>query len=334
MSAPPVGYRRREAFKMTVRSKTPRGFRRLVTSALAVVAAAPAAAMAASASLNSGLSSATRLHHPGSGSPGTVALPIQSTSSPSMTYSSTLTFTGGSTKGKAAVGRTQSSTVAKLVFPTGVGVDQTDPGHVQPASAVRIDFSAIFDITGSGSFGPSINGVFSVPFGATIAPGGAAEFQCHINWDAKIIGQNSNNFFQVRPDYVVTPGSGGLFTNNTQSTQSVLTSFTAPAAPFSPSSIAGGAGHQLRVSGFVQFAANNDDGPVTGLFPRDAADGTDPNDVDPFAFYQPKNADEERILQLIPEAGFEVVPEPASGVLFAGGTALLLVQRRRRRQGA
>lgn len=312
----------------------------LTRATLGVVASlsllAPAgAALGASASLTGVGSSATLLHHPGAGTgtPFSQALAIQGTSSPTIEYTATRTFTGGTTKGKAGVGRNQSSTIAKLVFPTGIGVDQTDPGHVQGSSVTRIDFVAIFDIVGSGSFGPSINGVFSIPFGATIGAGGSAEFQCHVDWDAKIIGQNGNNFFSVRPDYDVTPGNGGLFNNNTQNPMNVLTSFTAPSAPFSPSSIVGGVGNQLRVQGFVQFAANNDNAPVTVDFPRDAADGTDPNDPDPYNLFQASTPDEEKILLLIPETGFEVdttIPEPACGAVVAMGA--LLMSRRRRRQ--
>src|SRR5687767_12541567 len=155
------------------------------------------AALAATASLNSSLSSWNLLHHPGSGSsPGasvtfTPGIAIQSTSTPSITYNSLKTFktspSAGTTRGKAGVGRTQSSTVAKLVFPAGIGVDQTDPpSATQSSSAVRIEFHAVFDIVGAGSFGPTINSIFSVPFGATIAPGGTAQFDAHIEWFKKI----------------------------------------------------------------------------------------------------------------------------------------------------
>src|SRR4051812_47527586 len=137
----------------------------LKRATLAVFAAAalfaPAGAFAASASLASVGTSVTMTHDPGSptgSSTGPQALAIQG-SSPTVEYSATRNFTGGTTKGKAGVGNSQSSTVAKLVFPSGLGVDQSDAGHAQDFSQMTIIFTAVYDIVGSGSFGPSINAV-------------------------------------------------------------------------------------------------------------------------------------------------------------------------------
>jgi hypothetical protein len=303
----------------------------------------PLQADAATASLN-GSSSWTLTHNPGG--PGgsattTPGLTDQATSTPSITYSNTKTFkVGGTTKGKAGVGRSVSSTVAKTIFPSGIGVDQTDPAPAsQSASVVRIDFNSIFDITGAGTFGPTINGVFSIPLGVTIAPGGVAQFGCHIEWDKKVSGVTS----QARPDYDINDGityttggngTGGLFTNPSGSSISVLKSFTVDSAPFSPSSITGGVGDQLICHGWIQFAANNDNGPVSTVTPRDPNDqDPDPGnpDPDPFSIFDSSTPEDLQILSMVPQAGFEVpdLPEPTSALLFA---AAPLILRRHRKQ--
>jgi hypothetical protein len=288
---------------------------------LALFAPAAPSAFGASATLNAGLSDWDVVHNPGGpgGTPLTALnYAIQGTSTPTVTFSNTITFEpGGTTKAKAGVGRSQSATVAKVVFPSGVGVDQTDPvaAPSQSASACKIDFNAVFDITGAGSFGPSVNGTFSVPFGAKVGAGGFALFECDVHWDAVINGVTTPN---VRAPFTINAGTSpsGLFS----SPGTYLTSFNAPAAAFSPSSIPNTAGtDQLIVHGFIQFVVNNDEAPSLGAFPE-VGTGVDQ--------FLPKNIDEEMILQMVPEVGFEVVPEPAAAALLAGLAPLLLRRRR------
>jgi hypothetical protein len=269
------------------------------------------ATLGATASLNTTDSYFHITHNPGSPGGATVQQlfqPIQNTSTPSNLFNNPITFEpGGTTIGKGGVGRTQSSTVAKLVFPSGAGVTQTDPvaSPSQSASALRIDFYGAFDIINSGSFGPTINGTFSVPFGATVGTGGFALFECNIIWE-KIV--NGGAPTQVRSPFVINSGTSpsGLF--STPGTY--LTSFNATSA-LNTASMTNTAGKdQLIVRGFVQFASNNDESPSHNGFPE----------IGPgFGEYLPQTLDEERIFQLVPEAGFEVVPEPATGGLLALG---------------
>ena len=213
-----------------------------------------------------------------------------------------------------------------------MGVDQTDPSAAQASSAVKIDFNFIFDIVGpSGTFGPTINPVFTIPFGAKIGPNGTAQFACHIEWEKKIGGITS----AARVPYDIfdsvnysngTNGTGGKFFNGSGSIINVLQSFTVDAVPFNVSSI--GIGNQLIVKGVVQFASNNDEGPVTSLTPRDPFDAEpDPMnpDMDQFSTFEANNQQtkEYQVLQLVPEIGFEVVPEPACGALVAISALML-----------
>jgi MYXO-CTERM domain-containing protein len=286
------------------------GFRRLLAAA-AVVALWSVPTFALTPTFSSG--SASYIHDPGGplGASTSGALPLQNTGSPSNTLNpDTITFQSpsGKTNAKAGIGRTQSSTVAKVVFPSGMGVDQTDPNHVENGSALRVDFSSTWNITGAGSFGPSVSGVFSVPFAASIGAGGSAQVDIEVHWDAIVNGVNMPD---VRSPYVVS---------NPYGPGSVITAFTAPASPFSPSSFTDHAStDQIKVYGFVQIRVNNDDAPSATEFPYQTSQ------LFPGAEQDPAFKD---IFAIEPHAGFEVTPEPSAAALLAVGGLLALRRRR------
>src|SRR5688500_15866722 len=98
---------------------------------LCAILAPVGAALGASASLNTSNSFFHLTHNPGGPGGSTVQLlnqALQATSTPTNTYNNPITFEpGGNTVGKGGVGRTQSSTIGKVVFPSGAGITQTDP---------------------------------------------------------------------------------------------------------------------------------------------------------------------------------------------------------------
>ena len=277
----------------------------------------PAAASFAQPTYNAGQSYWHVTHNPGG--PGGTSHQILNQAlqngTPTITYDHTMPFQGGgTTRAKAGVGRTQSSSQAKTLFPTGLGVDQIDPTHTQSSSVIRIDFKTVWDI--NNTFGPSITGVFSVPFGATVASGGSALFECNVQWDKIINGVGPT---AARASYATSQAFGpGTY----------LTSFTAPSAPFGPITFTPTAGvDQIIVRGWVQFAVNNNhDGPVYSSFPES---GSGPGQYLPRPGHE---LEDEAVLNLEPIAGFEIpaAPEPASLSLLAAGSLFLRRSRRRR----
>jgi hypothetical protein len=304
---------------MNTTSTRSRGFRGLLAAA-AVVALSGVPALAVTPTFFSG--SASRIHDPGSplGVASSAGITLQNTGTPSYT-SNTITFqnnspnTNGTTKANIGIGRTQSSTVAKVVFPSGFGVDQTDPNHVESGSALRVDFTSTWSITG-GTFGPAVSGVFSVPFAAVVGGGGSAQFECEVHWDAIVNGVSAPD---VRAPYYVGPSYP---TTGTFGPGNYITSFTAPASAFSPSSFADSPGtDKITVRGFVQIRVNNDDAPSSTEFPYQTSQ------LFPGAEQNPEYHD---ILQIEPIAGFEVTPEPSTGLVLAAGGLLALRRGRRR----
>ena len=242
---------------------------------------------------------------------------LQNTSSPTITYDHTTLFQGsGSTRAKAGVGRTQSSTQGKIVWPAGLGVDQIDPSHTQSSSVIRVDFKAVWDVTSN--FGPSITGVFSVPFGAKVGSGGSALFEANVSWDKVINGAGPT---AARTSWSMSQAFGpGTY----------LTTFSAPSAPFGPLTMTNSAGvDQLIVRGWVQFAANNNhSGPVYTSFPESG------NEPQQFLPRPGSESEDEAVLLEIPDAGFEVdtenIPEPAALSLLVAAPLVLTRTRRRR----
>lgn len=304
--------------------QTATGFRAIIATAACALLATNALAGVVP-SFNSATATAT--HDAGTGSPFGAGVTVNNgTASKSGPWNPhTFTFAGGSTKAKAGIARSQSSTTAKVTFASGTGVDQTDPSHIQPTSSMQLDFNVVWDIVG-GTFGPPIVGSFSVPVGVKVEAGGSATFQCEVHWDMRMT--TDVILPDVRDPYSVTmPFSAGTH----------LTSFTAPAAPFSPSSITDGAGiDQISMHGFIRFEVNNDTAPalIALLGPEVTNQAADPQG---FADWQELLLDFPELLdpqnapfRYEPGAGFVEVPEPgAAGAILMLGTLAALRRRGR-----
>jgi len=150
------------------------------------------------------------------------------------------------TKARAGAAHVEASNSARITFPGGMGIDQTDPGHVQTASTFQLDFD--FRWTATGSMSP-IGGAFSIPVGASVPVGGSASFVAHIHWDVTVGG---TTYPDARAKYFtpVTSFPVGV----------TATSFTAPAAPFTPGTL--NTGDVLRIYGFLLFSADNNSAPA------------------------------------------------------------------------
>jgi hypothetical protein len=252
--------------------------------------------------------------------PGTPAL-----MSPFGSGGNTISVAGGSSKAKGGAGHTEGSNLAKITFPTGMGIDQIDgaPHDVGP-SVFTLSFNFKWDLPGPGTLGPPMSGTFNVPIAAKVGtgPGAFAKFEWDINWDAVVNGAYFND---VRTQWTGTHTFTGAGTHTM--------TFTAPASPFSPSSIGtGGGDDRLIVHGAVRFIANNDDSRslIETLGP--AFDELDPElRNDPFIIQQYQL---DPSLNDVPSAGFEeeIIPEPSSAIL--GGAVLLPMILRRRNRAA
>jgi hypothetical protein len=231
----------------------------------------------------------------------------------------TLTSGTGSSKGKGGAGHTEGSNLAKITFPSGAGLDQTDPSHVLGASRYRINFNFVWDIN-TGTLGPPMSGAFSVPVGVKVGtgPGAFAKFEWDVHWDARI-----NNIIvpDVRSPFVGSQTFTGAGT--------YVSSVTAPASTFTPTSITSGNGNLIALRGFVGFEANNDDS-------RTLIEilGSQLKDIDTELRSSPEfnalyNDPSHPEFRLDAYSGFEeLVPEPSGGVLVAVGAAAALVRRR------
>jgi MYXO-CTERM domain-containing protein len=229
----------------------------------------------------------------------------------------------GSSKGKGGAGHTEGSNLAKITFPSGAGLDQTDPSHAIGASRYRINFNYVWDIN-SGTLGPPMSGTFSVPIGVKVGTGPAAyvKFEYEIHWDARI-----NNVIvpDVRSPFVGSQTFVGAGT--------YVSSATAPGSAFTPTSITAGNGNLIALRGFIGFEANNDDSrsliEILGSTLKDV-DGELRADPTFNSLYNDPSHPEFR---LDAASGFEeAVPEPSAGLLAAVGAAVALVRRRRREQ--
>jgi hypothetical protein len=271
------------------------------------------------------------------GSPGTTLanpLPTSGTipctptlMSPFGSTGNTITVAGGSSKAKGGAGHSEGSNLAKITFPSGTGVDQTDPApHDVGPSTFTMAFSYKWDLPGPGTLGPPMSGTFSVPIAAKVGtgPGAFARFEWGIQWDAVVNGALVTN---VRSQF------SGLQTFTGAGTH--VTSVTAPASAFSPSMIpTGGNDDRLIVSGFIRFTANNDDSrTVIELLGPTLQDVDDEirSDQNFLLMYNDPAHPEYRLLA---SSGFEedtTIPEP-SAALLAGAMLTPMLARRGRRQ--
>jgi hypothetical protein len=235
-----------------------------------------------------------------------------------------LTEGTGSSKAKGGAGHTEGTNLAKITFPSGAGLDQTDPNHVVGPSQYRINFNFVWQLSNAGTLGPPMSGTFSVPVGVKVGTGAGAfaKFEWDIHWDARI-----NN--TIVPD-VRAPFAGS---QNFAPGGTYVTSFTAPSSSFSPSSIAGGGFNLVVVRGFIGFQANNDDSrsliEVLGSTLADIDPELRQDPVFNSLYFDPAHPE----FRTDASSGFEedlTVPEPTSAAAAVFGAASLLVRRRRR----
>jgi hypothetical protein len=228
-----------------------------------------------------------------------------------------------SSNAKGGAGHSEGSNLAKITFPSGMGVDQTDASHLIGASLAQYNFNFKWELP-SGAFGAT-NTTFSIPVGAKVGTGAGAfaKVAYDINWSKVVDGGGTT---------LLRNFSGEL---NFNSPGTYLTSITAPAV--STPAISGGGGDDfVFMHGAIQFFANNDDTPSVielmgeGQGPQKAEipDSVSPllrNDLDFLTLWN-QNPD----LHYEPATGFEPpVPEPSAALLAAGAGSLLLARRRR-----
>jgi hypothetical protein len=155
-----------------------------------------------------------------------------------------INFPGGSTTFKAGLSHTQGDNSARVLFARGTGLGQTDPGGVQTASSMQIDFSVTWNIFSEGTFGPPINTAFSLPLAYKVGAQGAAGFFCDVHWD---VYQATAFIPDARAPYSTTrtyaPGMG---------TDTII----APSSPFAYSVL--GSFDKLVLRGTIRFIVNNE----------------------------------------------------------------------------
>jgi hypothetical protein len=238
----------------------------------------------------------------------------------------TLTSGTGSSRGKAGAGHTEGSNLAKITFPSGMGLDQTDPSHVLGGSHYRETFNFVWAL--NGTLGPPMSGAFSVPLGVRVGtgPGAYAKFEWDIHWDARI---NNLAVPDVRAPFTGSRTYTGAGT--------YVDSVTAPGSTFTPPSIAGGNGNLIVMRGYVGFEANNDDSrTLIEILSSTLKDVDDQLRADP-QFQLLYNDPGHPEFRVDASTGFEEqldVPEPSSALVSLAGSAILLMRRKRKQHTA
>jgi autotransporter-associated beta strand protein len=172
--------------------------------------------------------------------PSSAGMPVPSS------YQYSKTQTSGSTQSvaKGSIGFIANSTTATFTLAAGTGVTQTDPGNLWTgASSLKVDFDGRFNPT-SPSFGPTAMGYVSIAVGGTVGTGGSAQFIAQLNF------YNANTMATLRPtvNFNQTFSTVGPFTK-TFSSSSLLGAGTVPV------------GTPVRVKGYFEFRASNEEGP-------------------------------------------------------------------------
>jgi len=216
-----------------------------------------------------------------------------------------------SSTARGGAGHVEAPNSARITFPAGMGVDQTDPGHVQTASTYEMDFD--FRWTASGTMTP-IGGAFSIPIGASVPAGGSASFVAHIHWDV-IVGGTTYTDARAKYFTPVTSFPVGI----------TATSFTAPAAAFAPATL--NAGDVLRAYGFLLFSADNDTGParIEVMSDKTPDQATDPDFFNlwaahPELHYEPFSSFDDNPVN---------TPEPSGIMGLLVASAGMMIRRRR-----
>jgi hypothetical protein len=221
----------------------------------------------------------------------------------------------GTTVATNGLAESATGTGIQLGFAAGTGVTQTDPNHAETASTLGCNFYAVWDIGSGTTFGPPLNGSFSIPIGAKVSAGGSASFNFDVHWDLATNG--SVTTADIRPSYSasVTYTNPGTY----------LTSFTAPAGVFNPSSISnpGGESAQIIMTGAFFFSADNDSGPALIEFPN--------GDYQNFPTLLTTDSQYDFAPTMGTDASVSTgTPEPSVTVLLLGAGAFLLADRKAR----
>lgn len=224
-----------------------------------------------------GWSTATITHEPEAGHGGAVVQDVNkvrsdpniatSTSASKAQYkTNTLFDSTASTTGFGGIGYSQSSTAASAIFSSGSGVSQDDPEDLLGASLLNIDFDLHFKIIGSDL-------TSSVASASLILAGTVGPLDGLVALDSE--------FKYYRVDHPTDPaGSGDLLATlggltyeeeNTGPTEVLINGGSGFAALADAATLSDTVPKYdyLRITGFVEFAANNAAGPSENGFSPD-----------------------------------------------------------------
>lgn len=213
----------------------------------ACVAAALASGASAAITYVPSSSSVTITHDANTSSGGvdkTVSLaPPTSSSMTSFQMNNTIGSTTQSIA-KGSIGSVTNPTTATFSLSSGTGVTQVDPTHVWGNSSLKFTINGVWN-TGATAFGPTSTGYFSMGYGGTVGgAGSSAQVKINISFV-----DNNNVTLRSPISFTDTITAAGTF-GKTYTSSVPMTGGTV------------GANKQVKVTGTIEFLANNDGGPV------------------------------------------------------------------------
>jgi autotransporter-associated beta strand protein len=259
-----------------------------VTLISAIPAICPTVALAG-ITFNSGSSTLTLKHDPDITNAGDTPLVKNPSTVPpasliyptAATYQISKTFTSGaaSTTSAASLGHVTNATTASFNLATGTGITQTDPGNaVYPgSSSLLLSPNLVWDVT-TGGFGPLATGYASITIGFTVGTGGSFEFHSNLAF----LDQSNNPLRSPWVDNEVfnVPGT-------------YVRTFTSCAA-LGSGTIA--SGKQIKMSGTLEFRANNANSPSDATIINAEVGGAPPTGTfiakDNGSWFNPNNWDQ------------------------------------------